>query len=41
MQISTAFPAGNVPQVWADQWGNTVATGTHGGGNVTELRRVK
>lgn len=40
-QIATAFPAGNVPQAWADQWGNVVATGTHGGGNVTELRRVK
>ncbi len=39
-QIATAFPAGNVPQSWADQWGAQVATGTHGG-NVTELRRIK
>lgn len=40
-QISAAFPGGNVPQAWADQWGSApVATGTHGG-NVTELRRVK
>jgi len=39
-QIATAFPAGNVPQSWANQWGAQVATGTHGG-NVTELRRIK
>jgi hypothetical protein len=39
-QISSAFPAGNVPQAWAARWGVAVAPGTHGG-NVTELRRVK
>ena len=40
-QIKAAFPGGNVPQSWADQWGVALAaTGTHGGG-VIELRRVK
>ncbi|MDR1995132.1 hypothetical protein [Azonexus sp.] len=39
-QITEAFPAGHVPQSWADQWGNApAATGTHDG--VAELRRVK
>lgn len=40
-QIAAAFPAGNVPQAWADQWGVATATGTHGGGSVAKLRRVK
>ena len=37
-QIKGAFPAGHVPQDWADHWGDVVelATGTH-----TGLRRVK
>lgn len=37
-QIAAAFPAGNVPQAWADQWGEQVATGTY---DITTLRRIK
>lgn len=40
-QIKAAFPAGHVPQEWADHWGETpAATGTHGGTS-SGLRRVK
>lgn len=40
-QIKAAFPAGHVPQEWADHWGETpAATGTHGGTG-SGLRRVK
>jgi len=43
-QIKAAFPAGHVPQEWAEQWGLATATGTHGsahGGAAGGLRRIK
>lgn len=40
-QVKAAFPDGNVPQAWADQWNVAqAATGTHGG-SVVELRRFR
>ncbi|MGS3137929.1 hypothetical protein ACB316_06800 [Aeromonas sanarellii] len=40
-QVKTAFPDGNVPQSWADQWAVApAATGTHGS-SVIELRRFR
>ncbi|WP_204511148.1 DDE-type integrase/transposase/recombinase [Aeromonas hydrophila] len=40
-QVKAAFPDGNVPQSWADQWAITpAATGTHGS-SVIELRRFR
>ncbi|MGQ0711009.1 MAG: transposase [Rhodoferax sp.] len=40
-QVKAAFPGGNVPQSWADQWSIApAATGTHGS-SVIELRRIR
>lgn len=40
-QVKAAFPDGNVPQSWADQWAIApAATGTHGS-SVIELRRFR